>query len=178
MQVQDNLKVLENTKIKEIFSPTESLLYSGEMLKINKKKHKQKRKIIITTENIYNIKDDNFFLSALSSMGLTSLVKRKIALTKISAIVYARLGNEFVIHVPDEFDYRIVDRHKDRLIEYILYALCTQGREELLFYFNGDVELHKYTTHNSHKKKGISRQPQGETINMNLDSFRDFVNEK
>ena len=61
MQIQDNLKVIDNPKLKDIFSPTESLLYSGELLKINKKKHKQKRKIIITTENIYNIKDDNFF---------------------------------------------------------------------------------------------------------------------
>ena len=127
MQIQDNLKVLENSKLKEIFSPTEVLQYSGELIKINKKKLKQKRKIIITTENIYNIRDDNFFLSALNNMGLTSQVKRQIPITKIAAIVYARLGNEFVIHVPDEFDYRIVDRHKDRLIEYILHALSVQG---------------------------------------------------
>lgn len=61
IRVHDNLNVLENPKIMEIFSPSEQLLYSGELLKINKKKHKQKRKIIITTENIYNIRDDNFF---------------------------------------------------------------------------------------------------------------------
>lgn len=178
MQIQDNLKVNENQKQKDIFSPTESLLYSGELLKINKKKLKQKRKLIITTENVYNMRDDNFFLSALSNMGLTSLVKRKLAVTNIGAIVYARLGNEFIIHVPDEFDYRIVDRHKDKLIEYILHAQHKQGVEELLFYFNSDIELHKYTTHNSHKKKGIHKNPQGETKMMTLNDFREFVNEK
>lgn len=178
MQVQDNLGVLNNPKLKDMFSPTETLLYSGELLKINKKKLKQKRKIIITTENLYNMRDDNIFLSALSNMGLTSLIKRQIPITKITAIVYARLGNEFVIHVPDEFDYRIIDRHKDKLIEYILYALKQQEVEELQFYFNSEVELHKYTTHNSHKKKGIQKNPQGETKMMTLDDFRDFVNEK
>ena len=178
MQVQDNLGVLLNPKLKDIFSPTETLLYSGELLKINKKKLKQKRKIIITTENIYNMRDDNIFLSALSNMGLTSLIKRQIPITKINAIVYARLGNEFVIHVPDEFDYRIIDRHKDKLIEYILYALKCQEVDELQFYFNSEVELHKYTTHNSHKKKGIQKTPQGETKMMTLEDFRDFVNEK
>ena len=178
LEPQDNLRVKDNQKLMEIFSPNEQLLFSGELLKINKKKNKQKRKIIITTENIYNIRDDNWFNSTLSSMGMTSLVKRKFSITSVKAIIYARLGDEFVIHVPDEFDYRIINPQKDNLIKYILYALSTQGIDELLFYFNSDVELHKYTTHNSHKKKGIKRNPQGETMMMSLEKLKEFVDEK
>jgi hypothetical protein len=98
--------------------------------------------------------------------------------TSIKSIVYARLGDEFVIHVPDEFDYRFINPQKDTLIKYILYALSTQGITELQFFFNSDVELHKYTTHNSHKKKGMKRAPQGETMMMSLDKLREFVDEK
>ena len=59
-EVQDNLRVLENSKIMDSFSANETLLFSGELLKINKKKIKQKRKMVITTENIYNIRDDHW----------------------------------------------------------------------------------------------------------------------
>ena len=71
-EVQDNLRVLENPKIMDLFSPSETLLFSGELLKINKKKIKQKRKMIITTHHIYNMRDDHWWNLTLSSMGMTS----------------------------------------------------------------------------------------------------------
>lgn len=33
-------------------------------------------------------------------------IKRKIPYTKIKAITLSSIGTEFVIHVPDEYDYR------------------------------------------------------------------------
>ncbi len=33
-------------------------------------------------------------------------IKRKIPLTKIKAITISSVGTEFVLHVPDEYDYR------------------------------------------------------------------------
>jgi serum/glucocorticoid-regulated kinase 2 len=33
-------------------------------------------------------------------------IKRKIEVDKIKAITVSRIGTEFVIHVPDEYDYR------------------------------------------------------------------------
>ena len=53
-----------------------------------------------------------------------------------------------------------------------------QIHSKLQFYFNSDVELHKYTTHNSHKKKGMKRAPQGETMMMSLEKLSEFVDEK
>jgi hypothetical protein len=71
-EVQDNLRVRENPKILDLFSANETLLFSGELLKINKKKIKQKRKMIITTQHIYNMRDDHWWNVTLSSMGMTS----------------------------------------------------------------------------------------------------------
>ena len=113
--VQDNLNISDNQKLCELFTPTEQILFSGELLKINKKKIKQKRKIVITTEHIYNIRDDNFF----TLLGFGKTIKRRIEISKVKAIIYARLGNEFVIHVPDEFDYRIQDPQRDYIIKCI-----------------------------------------------------------
>jgi serum/glucocorticoid-regulated kinase 2 len=33
-------------------------------------------------------------------------VKRKIPLTKIAGVTVSKLSTEFVLHVPDEYDYR------------------------------------------------------------------------
>lgn len=33
-------------------------------------------------------------------------IKRKIPIKKITALTISTLGDEFVIHVPDEYDYR------------------------------------------------------------------------
>jgi len=33
-------------------------------------------------------------------------VKRKIGIDKVAAITASRVSSEFVIHVPDEYDYR------------------------------------------------------------------------
>lgn len=35
-----------------------------------------------------------------------SAIKRKIDVDKIKAITVSRIGTEFVIHVPEEYDYR------------------------------------------------------------------------
>ena len=59
-EVYDNLQVLKNSKITEILDPEEEVIYSNELYKINKKKHKQKRKIVITTHNLYNINEGGF----------------------------------------------------------------------------------------------------------------------
>ena len=171
---QDNLNVAQNTKLLEYFSSTEKVLFSGELLKVNKKNNKQKRKIIITDEAIYNIRDDNIF----TMIGFGKVVKRRIAITNIKAIIYARLGNEFVIHVPDEFDYRIIDPKKDLIINYILYALTLNGIYETKIYFNSEVELHRSTTHNSQKKKGITKAPAGEPMMMTCETFTSFIDEK
>ena len=174
MIAQDNLNITQNAKLQEGFTATETILYSGELLKVNKKNSKQKRKIVITTESIYNIRDANIF----TSIGFGSLIKRRINITSVKAIIYARLGNEFVIHVPDEFDYRIVDPQKDNIIRFILHALSVNEMYETKIFFNSDVELHKFTTHNSMKKKGIKKEPAGEPMMMTCETFQAFLDEK
>lgn len=178
INIQDNLRITDNSKLIEMFTATETIIFSGEVQKINKKKHKQLRKIVITTESIYSVRDENFFTSIFSGFGGGGRIRRRIDITKIKSLVYARLGNEFVLHVPDEFDWRIIDTQKDQIIDYILYALNLCGVPEIQTYFSPDVELHKCTLHQSEKKKGITKTLTGEPKMMSLETWREFVNEK
>lgn len=39
-------------------------------------------------------------------------IKRKIPLEKIRAITVGRIGTEFVLHIPEEYDYRYASPDK------------------------------------------------------------------
>lgn len=43
---------------------------------------------------------------ALNFLSITSPVRRKIPLSKVKGIIVSRVKKEFVIIVPDEYDYR------------------------------------------------------------------------
>lgn len=153
-------------------------MFSGEVVKVNKNRRHQKRNIILTTESLYNVREDNFLTKTLGVFDKNALVKRRISLTQVKSIVYARLGNEFVVNVPDEFDYRIVSPHKDLLVEYLMFGLKNLGVKEVLFYFTDEVELFEFCTHRSEKKKGITRPPTGESSMYSYERFREFLDEK
>lgn len=59
------------------------------------------RLFIITNKRVINVgKRGNFFSNMLSK-----LVKRSINLIDIEAITYSNLSNNFVLHIPKEYDY-------------------------------------------------------------------------
>lgn len=63
----------------------------------------------MSTEAVYNIS------------GKT--IKRKIPLSKLYAVTISRVSYEFVLHVPEEYDYRFKSQeHRDLLILYMTVA--------------------------------------------------------
>ena len=59
--------------------------------------------MLISTEAVYNISGKS--------------VKRKIILSKLHAVTISRTSYEFVLHVPDEYDYRFRSvEHRDLII--------------------------------------------------------------
>jgi hypothetical protein len=149
MQLKDELNIEKRKDITKLFEKDEIVIFSAKLQKINVRKKKQERLILLTNKNLYNLKDGGFLTGALSIFSSSGMIKRKIPLNKIKAIVYAKLGNEFVINVPSEFDWRIISEKKDIIIVQLLHALSLNGNESLLFYFNNEIELHNFTTHGS-----------------------------
>lgn len=136
----DILKCQENKKLLDLFLPTEKVLWSGTVVKVNKLNSRQKRNIVITTESLYNIRPDNVINKTINFFNKDFAIKRRISLESIKSITYARLGNEFVINVPDEFDYRIVSPLKDTIIESIMSGLKSVGVVNMTFFFTDDIE--------------------------------------
>lgn len=59
-------------------------------------------------------------------------IKRKIDIEKIKAVTVSKIGTEFIIHVPEEYDYRFVLEYADtrRLIEGIRSSTSSLRRSE------------------------------------------------
>ena len=53
-------------------------------------------------------------------MPCEKLIKRAIKLENIKAITYSMISNNFVIHVPSEYDYYLCTEDKDEIIGFIL----------------------------------------------------------
>ena len=61
---------------------------------------------MITNFNLFNLKVPDVFNNFIAKLFSSAIMRRKIPLQKISALTVSKQGYEFVIHVPDEYDYR------------------------------------------------------------------------
>jgi len=75
----------------------------------------------------------------------TKLVKRKIKIEKITAVTYSSISNNFVLHVPSEYDYHLSCQDKDEFIEYLLFVLKEKKIENIDLFEVEEVDLSKYT---------------------------------
>jgi len=72
-------------------------MFSDLVTKINRKNKRQERALLITSHAIYNLLPPDFVKC-----------KRRIPLEGVSGITLSTASCEFVIHVPAEYDYRLV----------------------------------------------------------------------
>ena len=70
------------------------------MIKINHVEKHQERSLIVTNKNIINMASPKSYLP--------NRIKRKVPLYKITGITSSRYGNEVVIHIDEEDDYRFI----------------------------------------------------------------------
>ena len=77
---------------------------------------------MITNFNLFNLKVPDVFNNFIAKLFSSAIMRRKIPLQKISALTVSKQGYEFVIHVPDEYDYRYcsVERYTNFSKFYVL----------------------------------------------------------
>ncbi len=90
----DYLGFAGDSVIQKMFEPDEKLLFSDKIHKFNPYGWKQERNILITNKYIYNLQK--------------KALKRRISLVNVAATTVSenKESQEFVIHVPNEYDYR------------------------------------------------------------------------
>jgi len=80
----------------------EVIVYSNQLIKINRKGKEQLRTLLITNKAVYNCLPKN-----------VSRCKRRIPIEDIASITLSTVSNEFVLHIPRDYDYRFKSDDKD-----------------------------------------------------------------
>jgi len=107
LEAADHLYLAGNTKIVELLKPNNEVVqFTDYVVKINRKKKEQTRTIMITDQAVYNLMPNNH-----------SKCKRRIALSNIVSVTASEISDEFILHVPDEYDYHLKSARKDDIIE-------------------------------------------------------------
>jgi len=86
-------------------NPQEKILFSDFVIKINRRNKEQNRVMVITDKAVYNVK--NYKL------------KRRIVIMNLISITMSKSSEEFVMHVPEEYDYRYKSAKKEEIINAI-----------------------------------------------------------
>lgn len=142
LTVKDNLNFICNNSFQKIIGKDESLKWSGEVMKVNKKGKEQVRDFVITNKFIYNLgKKSNFIMN-----WFTSGLKRKLPIQAIEGITYSKLLNFFVLHLPSEYDYYLFTKSRDEIIRYIIHirGLLVPGKQ-IQFFAVDEADLRKYS---------------------------------
>ena len=139
---KDFLNLIGNKDITKLLGADEFITLSTKVLKFNPYLWKQERILLITNQNLYNIKKVK--------------VQRKIPLSCIYGVTKSTFqdSDEFVVHVFKEHDYRFISNKKDDIIE-VLKAV----NPSMNIYKVPHKELKMYTTTEADVKSGVTKEP-------------------
>ncbi len=112
---------------------------SAKVTKINHVNKRQERVLAVTNKHLINI--------ASPSSLLPNRIKRKIPLSRVTGLTVSLFGNEIVIHVEAEDDYRFATHNlRNKFIEAIVEAIGKALHKQLKIYYYDDLALDQYTT--------------------------------
>jgi len=105
----DSLNLSTNKNVKKMLAKLgenwpheERVVLSQLLIKINKRNREQQRVLMLTDKAVYNLMPRDY-----------SKCKRRIRLEAIAAITLSATNNEFVLHVPEEYDYRYKSNNRE-----------------------------------------------------------------
>ena len=140
LEVRDKLNYICNKEFRDTVPSSETLLWSGALLKINNVGKRQRRNFLITNKRVYNVgEEESGFLSFF-----TKKLKRIFWIKDIKAITYGYISNNFILHLPSEYDYYLCTPDKDEFIFYILNVQQELKCEPIKLYSVEDIDLYKY----------------------------------
>jgi serum/glucocorticoid-regulated kinase 2 len=88
----------KNTPLPEIVK------FSDFVIKINRREKEQTRVMLITNKAVYNLMPNNY-----------GKCKRRIAIDELGSVTASQVSDDFVLHVPAEYDYRFKSAKKDTI---------------------------------------------------------------
>ena len=95
---------------------------------------------------------------------------------KIKAITVGRLGTEFVLHIPDEYDYRYASPDKrEKIVLMILKGWTVINKGKMPIYFKDELSLVNHAMTKEEKKKNVVKDLGKDDEMHDEESFRRLV---
>ena len=182
-QSTDYLKFEENI-LAAPYVNNDIVLFSNEIYKINRYWTQQRRILCITSKYVLSLKRDRDRLDNKGNPDLTGLwLKRIIKVSNLGGVTKSlhEKSFEFIIHVPNEYDYRysaMTERNREEIISALKLAVLSTCKKDLIVYGVPNKFLGKYTKTSSGVNR-YSKLPddkyilQGELIN--IDNFKSSI---
>lgn len=139
---------MKNAKLVALLDSNEKLLFADKVKKFRSNcTWKQDRILVITTENIYNVKKDK--------------VKRCMKIESLGGVTKSLLGakTEFIIHIPKEYDYRYLSEKRTEVIEILKHRFAEKMNDNLPIYGVEKDRTNEFMTIEKDMKRGVSKMP-------------------
>ena len=98
----DHCEYAQDKKMLKKIMENEKIIYSQTVIKINERNVSQKRDFLITNQFLYNINPDHI----KNQFGVTN-IRRRTPQKEILSVIYSNIGNEFLLKMDDESDFRL-----------------------------------------------------------------------
>jgi serum/glucocorticoid-regulated kinase 2 len=119
---QDHLSLSLSSSVRSVLNKfhvagkePEIVLFSDFIIKINPKDKPQERVLMVTNTAIYNLMPNDY-----------KKCKRRILLADLGKITASTKSDEFILHFPSEYDYRLMSLRKRDIVE-VLKKTWTKG---------------------------------------------------
>lgn len=141
---------------------------SAKVIKINHVNKRQERILAVTNKHLVNIASPSSFLP--------NRIKRKIPLAKVIGLTVSRFGNEVVIHVEGEDDYRFATHNlRNKFIESIVEAIGKAIQKQVKIYYYDDLALDQYTTTIIDIENKCRKEPKCDPILVDIDTLKVLI---
>jgi len=110
------LATMGETKVQE-----ETVEYSNNVIKINRRGKEQTRILLITSKAVYNCLPNK-----------VTKCKRKIPMEEIASMTLSTASDEFVLHVPRDYDYRYKSNDKENVAKVLKKVFGNIFKQETL----------------------------------------------
>jgi len=158
----DLLELQNNSDVQKMLmgraSYDEQVQFSDYILKINSRGKEQERVLLVTDKAMYNLSATDY-----------SKCKRRIPYDLLDSVTMSEISDEFVLHIPDEYDYRLMSQRKRDVVDCIQQQYTKSIGRSLRVIFSNQIALKDEVT--SKKVKRVRKKKgKGKTKEATQDS--------
>jgi len=148
LRKHDYLAVASNPSVFKVLAKysdgtPETVFFSDYLVKVNPRDKPQERVLLITNKAIYNLLPTDY-----------GKCKRRISLDDLDSMTVSKASDEFVLHVPREYDYRLMSLRKAEVVAVIEHVFKNCTGEKLIVEYSPQIVLKSVCITRTQAKKG------------------------